>query len=110
MSTDSFSSDGAERQLRRACAELDRGLRAGGSTSAETLLATFPDVAADADLAVELIYSEYLTLESLGRPPAASDYCIRFPQWSDRLSRLFQVDGVLKDWSARDAFGGTGKP
>src|SRR5262245_29636686 len=79
-----------EDQLRRACAELDRCLRAGQPCSAEGLLAAYPALAADADTAVELIYAEFVTREALGQRPASAEWCARFPQWQEPLAKLFQ--------------------
>ena len=88
MHTDRLAEDAPERQLRHACAELDQRLRAGEAGGAEDWLREFPALAEDDDLAVELIYAEYLTREALGRPPSSEELCGRFPRWGDRLRRL----------------------
>src|SRR5438270_15468 len=49
--------DHPEEQLRKTCAELERRLRGGEACRAEDLLASFPDLAAHADSALEMILS-----------------------------------------------------
>src|SRR5262245_26525543 len=102
MNRERFAEDAPERQLRRARAELDRSLRAGDG-GAERWLAEYPELAADDDLAVELIYSEYLTREELGQRLPPEEWFGRFPQFADRLRRLFQVDEWLGTSAADEA-------
>ena len=85
-----------ELRLRRACAELDRRLRAGEVCRAETLLAEQPDLAAEADAAVELIYTEFVVREQLGQQPTPDAWYDRFPQWRPQLERLFHVHRALR--------------
>jgi serine/threonine protein kinase len=80
-----------QQRLRQACAELERRLRAGESCSAEELFATFPDLASDADAALELIYTEFVMREQLGQKPVPADWYARFPQWRHDLEQLFQI-------------------
>jgi hypothetical protein len=87
---------GTEKELRQACAELERRLRAGEDCHAENLLAACPILAADAESAVELLYAEFVLWRELGRRPDPEDWQRRFPQWHDRLARLFQVDQALQ--------------
>src|SRR5206468_6265771 len=96
MPLDRLAEDGPEKQLRQACAELDRRLRAGESCRAEGLLAAYPALAANAELALELIYTEFVTREQLGQRPSPIEWGQRFPQWQDRLQRLFQVDQLMQ--------------
>ncbi len=83
--------DLARRQARQACAQLNRCLRAGEPCSAEELFITFPDVALDADAALEVIYTEFVVREELGQRPDVADWYARFPQWSEHLRQLFEV-------------------
>jgi serine/threonine-protein kinase len=78
-------------QLRQACAELDRRLRAGEACDAEALLAAQPALAGHTDAALELIYTEFVVREQLGQRPDAAAWCARFPQWWQSLEELFQV-------------------
>jgi WD40 repeat protein/serine/threonine protein kinase len=91
------NTDTTDAQFRRACAELDRRLRAGEPARAEDWLNSCPALAADPDLAAELIFTEFVTLESLGRSLRVEDYYQRFPDRADRLHRLFEVDALLRD-------------
>jgi serine/threonine protein kinase len=80
-----------ERQLRRACAELERRLRAGEACSAETLFAAYPLLTCQEDFALDLIYTEYITREELGQRLAPEEFYARFPHWRERLERQFSV-------------------
>ncbi len=95
MSSDSNSAGDLELRLRQACAELERRLRGGETQVAEELLAVDPDIAAEEDLAIELIYTEFVTLEELGTDPSAQEMLDRFPQWRGRLERLLEVHDAL---------------
>ncbi|MBX7105970.1 MAG: hypothetical protein K1X57_17945, partial [Gemmataceae bacterium] len=95
MTTDALQEDPAQRQLRQASAALDRALRAGRAARAEEWLTACPALAADDDLALELIYGEFVTRESLGDAPPPQEYYDRFPARADRLRRLFDVDALL---------------
>src|SRR5262245_12417530 len=89
------SATAAERQLAQACAELERGLRAGEPCSAEKLLAAFPELAADPDAALELVYTEFLIREELGQRPAPEAWYATYPHWRDQLEKLFQVHAAF---------------
>jgi eukaryotic-like serine/threonine-protein kinase len=97
MSPDSHSAGELELRLRQACAELERRLRAGETDIARQLLAADPEIAADEDLAVELIYTEFVTLEELGAAPSPHELLDRFPLWRERLERLLRVHDVFRD-------------
>ena len=89
--------DEASRRFRQACAEMDKHLRAGEPFPTEQWVADDGPLSGEADLAVELIFTEYVTRESLGQTPNPDDYYRRFPPFADRLRRLFGVDDLLKD-------------
>jgi serine/threonine-protein kinase len=96
MSSDSHSAGEIELRLRQACAELDRRLREGEREVAQHLLDNDPDIAANEDLAIELIYTEFATLEELGADPSPHETLERFPQWRSRLERLLKVHDVFR--------------
>lgn len=96
MSFDSQASGELESRLRRACVELDRRLREGETEVARELLASDPDIAAEEDFAIELIYTEFVTLEELGAEPSPHETLDRFPQWRDRLERLLKVHDAFR--------------
>src|SRR5262245_14003569 len=97
----------SESTLRQACAELDRGLRAGERCRAERLFADRPLLAACEDAALELIYTEFVAREDLGQRPTPEEYYARFPTWQGRLRRQFQVHRLFRDNLTSDTVGGT---
>jgi WD40 repeat protein/serine/threonine protein kinase len=99
-------SPGTTSTLREACADLIRRLRIGDDARAETYFTTFPTLAAEAETAIELIYTEFATREELGRRPQAGDYLRRFPQWMVPLERQFDIHRLL----AGDDAGGIANP
>jgi serine/threonine-protein kinase len=84
----------AERQLRQACRELDRSLRNGRPDCAERYFAVHPLLGAQAQTAIELIYTEFTAREELGQRPAPQEYFLRFPRWKEALQRQF----AIHDW------------
>jgi hypothetical protein len=91
---DSFS-DPAQ-QLRVACEELVRRLHAGESCSAEELLARFPGLSSAVDLALQLIYTEFVTRRQLGEAVDITLWYSRFPAWRDQLQQLFESRQFLE--------------
>ncbi len=87
--------EGIDLQLRRACAELEASLRRDESVRAEDSLAAFPDLAGDADAALELIFTEFVARERLGQLPDAGEWYARFPSRRPDLEELFQVHRLL---------------
>jgi len=96
MSAESLDSS-VEAQLRRACAILDRRVRSTGAPCAEEVLREFPQLATAADIAVELIYTEFVAREQRGPSPLPDEYYRRFPQWRAELAAQFQVHEFLSD-------------
>src|SRR5262245_49149411 len=98
----------SEEELRAACAELDRRLRAGEPARAEEYLTRLPGLSAES--ALELIYTEYVALEDLGRPAAAGSWAERFPEYGSRLGRLLAVHAALRRPPAGDTVVGPEHP
>jgi serine/threonine protein kinase/tetratricopeptide (TPR) repeat protein len=92
-----------KQHLRQACAELDRLLRAGQASAAEDEFARYPELAAEADCALELIYTEFVVRDELGQRPDPAQFYARFPRWRDRLERLLQVHAQLGDSAPPEA-------
>src|SRR5437588_5268638 len=104
MLTENRSVNKSERLLRQACVELDRRLRTGQACHAEDLLASFPELAVNPDTAVELIYAEFVIRTELGQQPERGEWYARFPQWQERLERLFRVHEMLAEgWESDTA-------
>src|SRR5262245_59122996 len=95
-----------ELQLRLACAELKDRLRTGEPVRAESMFAKFAAFAGDADAALEVIYTEWLTREELGQAPAVEELFERFPQWRERLHRLLEVHDALRHRGSLDTIAG----
>jgi WD40 repeat protein/tRNA A-37 threonylcarbamoyl transferase component Bud32 len=68
------------------CRQIEMKLRAGGECLAETYLEKFPAVADDPDLAVDVIYTEFLTREEMGQQPQLQRYRTRFPEYAQALT------------------------
>jgi serine/threonine protein kinase/formylglycine-generating enzyme required for sulfatase activity/tetratricopeptide (TPR) repeat protein len=62
---------------------------------AENYLTSFPQVHDDAELAVELIYGEFLARERLGESPAFEEFAGRFPQFADRLQLQVELHQAM---------------
>jgi hypothetical protein len=77
-------------QLRDACDELRRRLRAGEACRAEDFLSSLPRLRDDPDSAVHLIHAEWAARVERGERPPLSEFLERFPQWRGRLQRYFQ--------------------
>ena len=87
-----------QRQLRQACAELERRLRAGIACRSEELLAEFPAVAGTAEAALELIYTEFVLRRQLGQKPSAA-----------ACGPIFATGGTnsLQEWPQPNSWSGT---
>jgi serine/threonine-protein kinase len=64
--------------------QLERWRR-GQRPTAEEYLQRFPQLAADDELALDVIYSEFLLREELDEPAEARDFQTRFPEFADTL-------------------------
>ncbi len=83
--------------VKSARVDLERRVRAGEARCTEQCLSQFPSVAADADAVLDLIYTEFLLRERLGRAPAPDEWYARFPQRRAELEQLFQVHAELDE-------------
>src|SRR5262245_4350374 len=81
--------------VRQACDELSRRLRAGIPCQAEEFLVADPAIGSDADAALELLYTEFVVRQQLGQQPQPEEWIQRFPQWRDELVQLFEVHAVV---------------
>ncbi len=83
-------------QLAAARAELEARVRAGRAGSADDLKDSFPDVWADPEAALELVYAEFVFRTAAGEAPDPADWYRRYPHWSDRLERLFALYDLMR--------------
>jgi tetratricopeptide (TPR) repeat protein len=91
MKLDTRQPKTTEAELRDALAELERKVRSGEGCVAEEVLESHPELLADFDAALEVVYTEFVIREQLGQKPAPDDWYARFPQWRDDLAQLFEV-------------------
>ncbi|MBL8793177.1 MAG: serine/threonine protein kinase [Planctomycetia bacterium] len=87
----------ASRQLRAACAELARRVRAGEAVRAEDYFRESPTLADDPDNAVDLIYAEFIARQQNGECLDSEAWYGRFPQWRSLLERQFQIHQLLSE-------------
>src|SRR5678815_3601359 len=59
--------------------------RRGQRPAAEEYLRQFPQLLSDDELALDVIYSEFLLREELGQEPKAVEYQLRFPDFAETL-------------------------
>lgn len=104
-STQSQSSPdaGLSAALTRAIDDLEKRVRGGERKSCESILRAYPDVAADKDSLLELIYTEYVLRQELGQAAPIADWIARFPEWQADLEALFQVDAYVQKEVDSDA-------
>jgi tetratricopeptide (TPR) repeat protein len=69
--------------------------QAGEPVPAETYLRDFPALRDDTELALELVYGEFLLREERGEAPTLTDYLRRFPQYAARLAQQGEVHQAL---------------
>ncbi len=102
MEHSSSDTQHTEHHFRQACVELDRLLRAGEPCRVEELFAAYPELIENTEYALELVYREFDTRRELGQRLAPVDWYARFPQWRDRLRRLFEVDEMFDSVNRAD--------
>jgi WD40 repeat protein len=78
-----------------ACDQWQRW-HAGQRVPAEEYLRRRPDLAADADTALELIYGEFLVRQSLGEQPSPHEFLDRFPAFAAGLRDQFELFQALE--------------
>jgi serine/threonine-protein kinase len=69
--------------------------RTGTRVPAESYLARYLAIAAQADQAVDLIFNEFLVRERLGERPGLDEYLRRFPRYADLLREQIELHGAL---------------
>ncbi len=82
--------------------------QAGERVSAEWYLEAFPDLAEDDDLAVDLVFSEFLLREEAGEAPDLAEYAARFPRFASVLALQADFHKALDAAASRPAAPRTG--
>jgi serine/threonine protein kinase len=77
--------------------DLRQRLRRGEQVGANEYLTRFPQLLADAALAVDLIYTEFLVREELGESLELSHLQEQFPQYADELTAQIDFHGALEN-------------
>ena len=79
--------------------------RAGERIPAEVLLREHPDINSNHDVAVDIIYGEYLLREELGEHPNIDEFARRFPQFANTLRDQIAIHDAMRTLPTGD--GGT---
>ena len=105
--------------LRAAAHDLESRVRSGNPMSLESILGTYPQVVADKEAMLELVYTEYVLRQEMGHEVPVDEWIRRFPEWASDLRELFQVHDYLSatdlpdshpPGSARQTFPGWEEP
>ena len=83
---------------------------AGDRPSAECYLARSPVVAEDPDLALDLVYGEFLLREEAGESPTIGEYLARFPELADGLELQVEFHRALQPAEASPIPPGAPRP
>lgn len=110
-SSPSRSSEAADLELvvRRACADLGRRLRGGDECRAEDFFASHPEIVANTDAALEVIYTEFVVRRELQQAVALADWFDRFPEWRQDLRQLLEVHEQVCEDERRKATHASGR-
>ncbi|MCC6510611.1 MAG: serine/threonine protein kinase, partial [Pirellulaceae bacterium] len=105
MSAGLVASEQLEQCVRTACSELGKRLREGDACRAEDYFSRIPELGQHSELALELIYTEYVVREELGCQYPSEDWFRRFPQWTNDLHQLLEVHRQLCETETVQATG-----
>ncbi|HEY2148841.1 MAG TPA: serine/threonine-protein kinase, partial [Pirellulales bacterium] len=70
--------------------------RSGGRLPAEKWLADYPELAADSDAAVRIVYEEFCLREEQGERVESAEFYRRFPQWHDGIHVALDCHRLLR--------------
>ncbi|HTQ39323.1 MAG TPA: serine/threonine-protein kinase [Pirellulales bacterium] len=76
--------------------EMAAQWHAGQARTAEQWLAERPELAADAEAAVRVVYEEFCLREERGERVESAEYYRRFPQWQDALAVVLDCHQLLR--------------
>jgi tetratricopeptide (TPR) repeat protein/tRNA A-37 threonylcarbamoyl transferase component Bud32 len=87
-----------------ACGELETRLRSDPSVRVESYLAERPEWANDAETALDLVYTEYVTRCELQQQSLTQEFYRRFPQYAVELERQLAFDALTGDVQPLDSY------
>lgn len=93
-------SDRGDSPLASALAEQGRRWRAGTPAAVEECLERYPELRANPEAILDLIYNEVLLRTERGETPRLDEYTGRFPALADALGPIFEVHQAVE--SGRD--------
>ena len=86
-----------EGKLRQACAQVSSLTARGTPYAARQILAQSPELAANTEAAIEVIYAEYQALDELGQRPDINEWLSTYAVHRERLQRLIQLHDLLDE-------------
>ncbi|MCA9060509.1 MAG: protein kinase, partial [Planctomycetaceae bacterium] len=86
----------------KAVDELKTRIAQGESRVAASLLQTYPELAENDTLSIELIYREHLVSRASGNPVLRDEVLAQFPHWKSRLEWILELDSMLDLFSTVD--------
>lgn len=90
-----MSEDDKQDMLRECREWLSKRLREGERQVAEQAFVRYPGLAEDDELALEVIYFEYVLMDEIGERLDTEQWMARFPNYRERLLRLTRLHDVL---------------
>ena len=85
------------RELTVALAQMADLWNGGKSVRAEQVLQEHPEVAADPETAVRIVYEEICLREERGEQVESAEFYRRFPQWHDALAVVLDCHRLLRN-------------
>ena len=95
VAIDFIESEEVQDNRRAAYSELEDLVERGVELPCELLFSKFPNMAANRDWVLELIYLEYVLRRERGQSPTLADFQRRFPNLQRDIEMLIEVDSVI---------------
>lgn len=92
-----------------ALAEMTAAWQSGERPGAEAWIQRNPQIAAQPEIAVRLIYEEVCLREEQGEPLDSQEYYRRFPQWRDQLQVLLNCHRFVESEEPAPSFPNAGE-
>ena len=91
----SLQSPSAEQLAALVRIDQEKRARLGKPISAEDYLSALPNLAAQTDWAIDVMYHEYLLKEEHGQRPTSAEYAARFPQYAALLADQIELHNAM---------------